>query len=126
MSTQTTVVCFNPLLSIVATSDMGIDAFGFIILDKKPVGYLKFPNKALYAKISRGIGRGNYKCKDLCRLIPKKNQRNVSYSETGEYFCMTCEIAMKCPRCHCCGRPGRVEPRGRHKRLDRKGVKFIE
>jgi hypothetical protein len=101
-----------------------IDEYGFIVPDKSDLLKHKHPNRALFRKLSTGGGR--YNCKGLCRHIPKKDSRSVSFSKTKDYFCATCEIAMKCCRCHCCGRQGRVEPRGRHRRLDSKGVKFVE
>jgi hypothetical protein len=102
------------------------DEFGFIILNTFELSEHKHPKRALWKKVSRGIGRGNHKCKGLCRLLPHRNSRHVSYSKTGEYFCVCCEIAMKCCRCHCCGRQGRAEPRGRHFRQSKKDAKYIE
>lgn len=124
MSTQTIIVDFNPILIIVATMTMVLDDYGFIILNDSDLKRHKHPKRALFRKLATGGGR--YNCKGLCRPFPKKDSRSVSFSKTGEYFCATCEIAMKCCRCHCCGRQGRVEPRGRHRRLDGKGVKFVE
>lgn len=127
LSNPLTIVRFNPLFVIVATKNMVttvVDEYGFIALDKSDLKKHKYPNRALFRKISTGGGR--YNCKGLCRHFPKKDSRIVSFKKTGEYFCATCEIAMKCTRCHCCGRQGRVEPQGRHKRLDKTGVKFVE
>ena len=126
LSNQPTVVCFNPILIIVATKMVTtvVDEYGFIVLDKSDLTKHKHPNRALFRKISTGGGR--YNCKGLCRHFPKKDSRSVSFRKTSEYFCATCEIAMKCCRCHCCGRQGRVEPRGRHRRLENNGVKFVE
>lgn len=125
MSNQIIIVDFNPLFLIVATTmAMVLDDYGFIILNDSDLKKHKHPKRALFRKIATGGGR--YNCKGLCRPFPKKDSRSVSFRKTGEYFCATCEIAMKCCRCHCCGRQGRVEPRGRHGRLDKKGVKFVE
>jgi hypothetical protein len=103
-----------------------VDEYGFIVLNIDELKDYKHPKRALWKKVSRGVGSGNYRCKGLCRLMPKRNSRHVSFKKTGEYFCVSCEIAMRCCRCHCCGRAGRVEPRGRHYRLDGKNVKYVE
>lgn len=126
LSNPLTIVRFNLLLVIVATKMVTtvVDEYGFITLDKSDLKKHKYPNRALFRKVS--LGGGRYNCKGLCRHFPKRDSRSVSFSKTKDYFCATCEIAMKCCRCHCCGRQGRVEPRGRHRRLDGNGVKFVE
>jgi hypothetical protein len=127
-SNPITIVRFNPPLIIVATmSSLAVDEYGFLLKDSlHAFTHLKFPNKAIWRQISRGVGRGNHVCKDLCRLFPKADSRTIFFNKTGDYYCGTCEIAMKCCRCRCCGRQGRAKPRGRHKRLDREGAKFVE
>lgn len=101
-----------------------VDEYGFVIV--KPEDMHDFEQMRYGKKIGLRVGRGGYRCKDLCRQIPKRDSRYVSYHKSQEYFCATCDIAMKCHRCRCCGRLGRAEPRGRHKRLDRKETKFVD
>lgn len=121
-----TILVLNQIslnLSTVLT-DSKVDEYGFIIVKAEDMH--EFKQLRHGKKIGLRVGRGGYRCKDLCRLIPKSDSRFVSYLKRQEYFCATCDIAMKCHRCRCCGRLGRAEPRGRHRRLDRKETKFVD
>jgi hypothetical protein len=96
-----------------------LDEYGFLPKDES---LTKYKTKA------HRTGRGSYTCKDSCRHIPKRDSRKVSYAQTKDLFCATCEIAMKCMRCRCCGRLGRREPRSRNRvtRAKLNGSKYIE
>jgi len=106
-------------MSLLVKGTQVIDEFGFIIKGINiPRHKLKIPH----------AGRGTYTCRHFCRHIPKIDSRRVSYAKTKEYYCATCEIAMKCVRCKCCGRIGRREPRSRNRftRALLNGGKYIE
>lgn len=123
LSNQQNIVDFNPILVYVATPMVlyyqNVDEFGFL---KKDESIPKHLVKKYFS------GRGYTSCKGFCKHIPKRNSRTVSYSKTQEYFCATCDIAMKCVRCRCCSRIGRREPRTRNRitRLLQNGAKYIE
>lgn len=124
LSNQQNIVDFNPVLIIVATPTMvlyleNVDEYGFL---KRDTNIPKHLVKKYFA------GRGYTSCRGLCIHIKKKNSRYVSYSKTQEYYCGTCEIAMKCVRCRCCSRVGRREPRTRNRltRLLQNGTRYIE
>ena len=96
-----------------------VDAYGFLPLDALKKYHMTINNR----NIKVGYG---YHCRTLCRFIQKVQSRQISHKRTGHYYCATCEIAMRCNRCHCCSRLGRAEPRTRGKRLSRKDVKFVD
>lgn len=101
------------------TTTLQVDEYGFLTKDDTVKKHMR--------KITHA-GRGTYTCKAFCRNIPKSDSRKVSYAKTKEYYCATCSIAMKCVRCHCCGRIGRREPRSRCRTTREKdnGDKYIE
>ena len=99
---------------------MEVDEYGFLSITEEQKQQISQRNRL------QRTGYG-YQCRSLCRFFYHKvNSRQVSYKRTGHYYCATCEIAMKCSRCHCCSRQGRAEPKGRSKRLSQPDVKFVE